>query len=69
MNEYEKTSKITLENEKSKKIKDAAENLASKLHHLKSTKTTPGIYNAPGKTYNILGKKADDFLASTFKVK
>ena len=55
------------------KLKEA---LALKFHHLRSTVSIGGVYNKKvlsgelqGKNPTIDGRKVDDFLKSTFKVK
>ena len=69
MNQHQIESTIYLKEYNERVVRERAEKLASKLHHLKSTKMIPGVFNAPGANKKkILLKNADDFLQETFKV-
>ena len=68
MNQHQVESTIYLTEYNERVMRERAERLASKLHHLKSTKMIPGVFNKPGMTKKIMHKNADQFLQETFKV-
>lgn len=70
MKEYETQHLRENEHYTNEKMKEKCEKIASKVHHLVSTKCIPGIFSSGvGEEKKIMGIEANTFLRQTFQKK